>query len=201
MRPTVTARAALAALVFLAGPVVALAEDAAHGGSDEQPHSAFPPFDPHTFGSTLFWLVVVFGVLYWLMSRIALPRVGETIQKRDETIAADLDRASLMQKKAEEAGEAYQAALAKARANAVAIGQRAKDEASAKAAERRKATEQEVSSRIAAAEQQIAATKLAAMGNVEAIASDAAASIVQHLSGISPSESEVREAVRQAIAG
>lgn len=199
MRPTITARTVLVTLAMTAGSIAAFAQE--HGGSDEQPHSAFPPFDPRTFGSTLFWLLVVFLTLYWLMSRIALPRVSNTIEKRNETIAADLDRASLMQKKAEEAGVAYQSALSKARSNAVAIGQQAKDKAAAEAAERRKATEQEVATRIAAAEQQIATTKQAAMGNVEAIATDAAASIVEHLSGVAPSPDQVREAVRRAVAG
>ena len=172
----------------------------AHGGTEAgESHSAFPPFDPATFGSTLFWLFIVFVTLYWLMSRIALPRVASTIEKRNATITGDLDRAAIMQKKAEDAGAAYAAALAKAKANANSIGQQAKDKASAEAADRRKAVEGDVATRIAAAEEQIAATKAAAMGNVEGIALDAAASIVERLTGIAPSSADVKQAVAQSI--
>ena len=90
-------------------------------------------------------------------------------------------------------------ALSKAKANANSIGQQAKDKASAEAAERRKAVEGDVATRIAAAEEQIAATKAAAMGNVEGIALDAAASIVERLTGIAPSSADVKQAVAQSI--
>ena len=189
-----------AALVLLGSSVAVLAQEAHDAGEAGEGHSAFPPFDPATFGSTLFWLFIVFVTLYWLMSRIALPRVGATIEKRNATINSDLDRAALMQRKAEDAGAAYTAALAKAKANAVSIGQQAKDKASAEAAERRKTIESDVAKRIAAAEEQIAATKASAMTNVASIAKDAAASIVEHLTGVAPSSQDVSQAVEKSIA-
>lgn len=187
---------ALLSSVALSG--ASLAQEA-HEGAGES-HSAFPPFDPATFGSTLFWLLVTFLTLYWLMSRVALPRVGGIIEHRNTAIATDLERADAMQKKAEEAGNAYTAALAKAKANAVAIGQQAKDAASAAAAERRKAVEAEVAAKIATAEQQIAAMKASAMTNVSTIATEAATAIVERLTGVAPSEADVRQAVSQTIA-
>ena len=188
---------ALSTLVALLVPGVAWAEDA-HTEGDA--HSAFPPFDPATFGSTLFWLAISFLTLYWLMSRIALPRLGGIIEHRNATIAADLDKAAAMQKKAEDAGTAYGSALAQAKANAVSIGQKAKDEASAGALARRKTVESDVAGKIAAAEQQIAATKATAMSNVTSIAAGAAAAIVDRLTGVAPTEAEAAKAVAETMA-
>ncbi len=181
----------LASPVLFAGP--AFAEDA-HGGG-----SAFPPFDTTTFASTLFWLVITFSVLYWLMSRVALPRVSGIIEDRNATIARDLDQAAALQKNAEDAGTAYEAALAKAKANAVAIGQQAKDEATAAATTSRKSVEAEVSAKIAAAEATIAATKLAAMGNVSSIATDTAAAIVERISGVAPAKADIAKAIAAVV--
>ena len=178
---------------------VAQAQEAHEGTGESQ--SAFPPFDPATFGSTLFWLLVTFVTLYWLMSRIALPRVGGIIEHRNATIGADLEIADAMQKKAEAAGAAYTTALSKARANAVTIGQQAKDAASAAATERRKAVEAEVASKIATAEQQIATMKASAMTSVAGIATDAAGAIVERLIGVAPSESDVHKAIADTLAG
>ena len=164
-------------------------------------HSAFPPFDPATFGSTLFWLLITFVTLYWLMSRVALPRVGGIIENRNETISVDLEKAALMQKKAEDAGTAYTTALSKAKANAVSIGQQAKDAASAAASDRRKAVEAEVASKIAAAEAQIATMKASAMTNVSSIATEAAVAIVERLTGVAPANAEVQKAVSETLAG
>ena len=54
--------------------------------------AAFPPFDVATFAGQLFWLAITFAALYWLMSTIALPRVGAILEERASTIARDLDK-------------------------------------------------------------------------------------------------------------
>jgi F-type H+-transporting ATPase subunit b len=62
----------------------------AHGGVQK---GAFPPFDTSNFAPQLVWLVLIFGVLYLLMSRLALPRVATILSTRETTIGADLDAA------------------------------------------------------------------------------------------------------------
>ena len=56
-------------------------------------HGGFPPFESHTFGSQLLWLAITFGALYFLMSRIALPRVASILETRSDRIASDLGEA------------------------------------------------------------------------------------------------------------
>ena len=63
-------------------------------GAHEVP---FPPFDPEFFVPQLVWLIITFSVLYFVMSRIALPRVAGVIENRRETIAGDLDKAGELQ--------------------------------------------------------------------------------------------------------
>ncbi len=169
------------------------------GGAPKEAGAAFPPFDASTFVPTLFWLFVVFVILYWLMSRIALPRVSDTIEKRNAIITRDVDQATALQKKAEEAGAAYEAALSKAKTNALSIGQKAKDEAAHQAANRRKEVEANMAIKIASAEANIMSTKDKAMSNVSSIASDAAATIVQHLTGLAPNADIVSKAISSGL--
>jgi len=180
-------------LSFLIGTAMAAeGHDVTHEGA------AFPPFDVTTFTSQVFWLAIFFGVLYLLMSRVALPRVAGILEDRATTIARDLDQAAAMQGKAQEAGVAYEAALAKARSSAIEIGQKAKDAANAEVTERRKAVESDAAGRIAAAEAQIGATKAAAMSNVAGIAAEAASAIVEQIAGKAPSKAELEAAVSAA---
>ncbi len=51
--------------------------------------AAFPPFDTTNLASTIFWLAVSFGLLYYLMSKIALPRVAEILETREGKIDGD----------------------------------------------------------------------------------------------------------------
>jgi F-type H+-transporting ATPase subunit b len=163
--------------------------------ADAKGDGSFPPFDPTWYASTIFWLLITFGVLYYLMAKIAVPRVAGIIEDRAQRIDGDLAAAAAMQEKARTAGETYEKLLADAKANAQGIGQKAKDEASADADARRKAVEAETAAKVAASEASIAAARAKAMDNVDGIAADAAAEIVKRISGVAPKADELQKAV------
>jgi F-type H+-transporting ATPase subunit b len=182
---------------LLACPAAA-AEEAAHG---EGQSKVFPPFDTTHLASTLFWLVVLFGLLYWLMSKKALPRIAETRQARRDQVERDLAAAASMQKKAEEAEAAYTAALAKSRSDAQSSASSAREAANAEAEKRRLVVETELTSKMVAAEAQISAAKASAMGNVASIATDAASEIVRKITGSAPSAADLKSAIATAAKG
>ncbi len=157
--------------------------------------SAFPPFDASTFPGQIFWLVLIFGALYTLMSKVALPRVSEILETRAAKIDGDLQSAAAMQEKARLAGEAYEKLLADAKANAQSIGQKAKDAATSAADQQRKVVEADTNQKIATSEANIAKARDAAMGNVASIAADAAAEIIKRISGVAPKADDVKRAV------
>ncbi len=159
------------------------------------PAGAFPPFDSHTFVDQLVWLVVVFGLLYYLMSRIALPRVGGILEARSARIAGDLADANRMQRQAAEASAAYDAKLAQAKAGAQALARDTHNKLLAESEGKRHALEAALNGRLATAEAQIRDTKTKALANVEGIARDAAATIVEHLTGKAPTGSAIDAAV------
>lgn len=183
---------AVTAALFVAGAAQAAPQPGAK--------AAFPPFDASTFAGQLFWLALTFGLLYWLMSTIALPRVGAILADRASTIARDLDNAAAMQAKAEETAQAYETALTEARKNAQSIAQAARDAGAKASDERRRVVEADLSARLEQAEAQIAATRTAAMTNVRDLGSDVAIAIVTKLTGQAPSATEANAAVDQALA-
>ncbi len=157
---------------------------------------AFPPFDPTTFAPTLVWLVITFGALYWLMSRIALPRVSEILETRRSRIESDLASASAAQKSADAAAAAYEKTLADAKAKAQATAQQMRSQIAAATGAKRKALEADLNAKITSAETQIAATRTQAMSNVASIAQEAAADIVRHLTGRTPDAAAIAAAVK-----
>jgi len=145
--------------------------------------NSFPPFDPSHFSSELIWLAITFGALYMLMSKVALPRVANILATRKDKIESDLATTARAQDEAAAAAAAHEKTLADAKAKAVGVGQAAHAELASQADARRHALESDLNAKIAAAEQQIVATKTAAMANVDGIAADAAHAILEHITG------------------
>jgi F-type H+-transporting ATPase subunit b len=162
-----------------------------HGGG-------FPPFQKDTFASQLLWLALFFAALYFLASRLALPRVGSILEERRSRIAGDFSTAARMKDEADAAIAAYEKALADARSRAQAIAAETRDKLNRDAAAERQAIEGSLNARLAAADQSIAATKSAAMANVHAIAEDTAIAIVARLVGMTPSREVAAAAVAAA---
>jgi F-type H+-transporting ATPase subunit b len=159
----------------------------------------FPPFDAQTFASQLFWLALTFVVLYLLMSRIALPRVGAILEERRRHIDGDLAEAQRLKTQSDAAAAAHEQALAEARARAQALAGETRAKAAAAAEARRRQVDATLNARIAEAEKTIAATRSAAMANVRGIAGEAAAAIVERLTGTAPAGREVADAVGSVL--
>ena len=61
-------------------------------------HKVFPPFDSTTFASQLLWFAITFALLYYLMAKVALPRIAGILEDRRDRIASDLDLAERLKR-------------------------------------------------------------------------------------------------------
>jgi F-type H+-transporting ATPase subunit b len=164
---------------------------AAEGGHQ----GAFPPMDATTFPSQIFWLVVFFGLLYLLMSRLALPKMAAVLANRHKTIESDLARASALKNETEAAIQAYEKALADARAKAQGIAAETRAKMSAEMDAERAGLEKKIGAKTAEAESRIATAKGQAMKDVAEVAAETAAEIVSELTGATVSKAEAVKAI------
>ena len=162
---------------------------------------AFPPFQKDTFASQLVSLLVAFVALYLIVSRIALPRVGSVLDERQNAIEGDLAEAQKLKDDSDSALKAYESELAAARSRAQAISAETREKLNAAAEAERKTLEERLAHKLAEAEKTIAATREAAMRNVRGIAAEAAAAIVQRLTGLAPDGKAVNSAVDASLKG
>ncbi len=171
--------------------------EAAHG---EGHSGGFPPFNPTNFASQLLWLAISFGALYFLMSRVTLPRIGRILEERHDRIAKDLAEASQRRAESEAAQVAYEKALTEARSKANAIAGDARNRLTAETDANRKSLEASLNAKLADAERSIESTKSSALSHVRGIAVDTANTIVTTLVGSHPGAQEVETAVDAALA-
>lgn len=168
---------------------VQAAPEGGHGGA------SFPPFASESFASQLLWFALAFGLLYYLMSRVALPRIGAVLDDRTARLARDLADANRLKTESEAAAASHEKALAEARASAKGIAQERRNALGAESDTRRKALEAELAQRLAVSEASIRARTAEAMGNVRGIAADTATAIVERLTGRAPERPVVEAAL------
>ena len=145
--------------------------------------AGMPQLDTSTFANQIFWLVVALIVIYFVLSRIALPRIGGVLADRQRTITSDIAAAEDLKAKAVEAEKAYNQALTDARGEAARIVAEARaeiqkdlDAATAKA-------DAEISAKAAESARRIDEIRAGAVESVKAVANDTAAALVSSLGG------------------
>lgn len=182
--------ASAAVLVGLSciGPVLA-ADDHGSGG--------MPQFNVSRFPSQIFWLVVCFAVLYFLMARLVLPRIGKTIEDRELKIQTDLDVAQKANDAARAAGVEQEAALTAARGEAHHLIR----DAAQTAASQTSAKMHEIGDRLAAeigeAEQRIGVQRTQALAGLTGMSAEIATAVLSKLVG-STDAAQVSRAVDAA---
>lgn len=159
-----------------------------------------PQLEVSTFVPQLFWLAVTFVVLYLLMAKIGLPRVGGLIEARRKRIDDDLARAAQLKTEAEATLAAYQQALAAARAQAQAAVKQTTDRLAADAAERQRQLGESLAQRVAEAEREIAAAKQRALAEMHEIAFEVARSVTEKVTGVAGDPASLAAAVDRALA-
>ena len=161
-------------------------------------HVVFPPFDTQQFPSQLFWLSVTFILLYVVMAKVALPRIGSIFKERNKLISDDLAEAERFKQKSDAANAAYQQSLDDARAHAQSIVDTLRKQQAAAAEKSNKELEEQLRVRLAAAETTIAKTRQEAMSHTTEIAAEVTEGIVKRLIGIAPNAEEIARALREA---
>ena len=158
-----------------------------------------PQFNPEWFASQLFWLLVTFLLLYLLMSRIALPRVAQILQERQEKVSDDLAKAERLKNEAQEVYDAYQSGLQEARSEAQKVLRQTGDEIAAEQAERHEAYSKELNQKIEDAEARIDEARKEAMDNLQSVAAEIAQAATVKLIGGRVGKAKAETAVENVM--
>ncbi|WP_420568577.1 F0F1 ATP synthase subunit B' [Thalassovita sp.] len=153
----------------------------AAGQAAEAAAPGMPQLDFSNWGNQIFWLLVTLVVIYFVLSRIALPRIAAVLAERQGTITNDIAAAEELKAKAVEAEEAYNKALADARAEAQRIVAETKAEIQADLDAATAKADAEIAEKVAEGEKVIAEIRANALESVKDVAKDTTAEIIAAL--------------------
>ena len=153
-----------------------------------------------TYAGQIFWLLIVFGLIYFGIGRAMLPKIEATVDMRQRKVADDLAAAEAARVAADATEEAWRTKMAAAKAEAQAETAEAKTRAGLAAEQRVKAADAVAARKVAEAETSIRGATDAALSSIEAAAAEAAQDMVAKLSGAKVTAAAASAAVKQAMA-
>jgi F-type H+-transporting ATPase subunit b len=174
------------------GPPAAGTAEVAHEGGGG---GGLPQFRFEHWGGQIVWLLLVFAILYVLLAKVFVPKLRQVQEDRAQTIADAVEQARRVQAEADSQAAAAKAEIADARAQTRRVAAEAKAKSQAEMAARQAEEDQRLAAELEKAEQRIRALRDQAMGNVGAIAADAAEAIVAKLTGKAASRAEMDTAL------
>lgn len=142
-----------------------------------------PQLCPEWMGNQIFWLAVTLVVIFFVLSRIALPRIAAILAERQSTITNDIAAAEDLKVKAGEAEKAYEKALADARTSANEIIAETKASIKADLDAAMAHADAEIAAKAAEGEKAIDKIRANALESVKEVAKDTAAEIVSVMGG------------------
>lgn len=155
-----------------------MAGEATYGADAAKSSAGMPQLAFETFPNQIFWLIVALIVIYFVLSRIALPRIGSIIEERHGAIENDLERAADYKRQAEEAEVAYTKALSEAKAEAGQIANQAKAAVQAEVDKAIAKADVEIAAQAATSEARIQEIRDGAVAAVDMVAKETAIAVI-----------------------
>ncbi len=152
-----------------------------------------------TYSSQIFWLLIFFGITFFVIGRGMVPKVMDTVALRDKQISDDLASAQAARDAADDQEEAWRKRENENRAAAQAVIAKAKADGAAKSEKKIAAAQKRLDKKLADAELRIAEARSAAMAEVEDVAADATQDIVSRLAGAKVNKADAKAAVKEAL--
>lgn len=153
-----------------------------------------------TYASQIFWLLLIFGFVYFVIGRGMVPRVMDTVGLRDKQIADDLAAAQSARDASDEAEEAWRQRENANREAAQALVNEAKAKAQVSTESKLATVQSRIDVELADAEARIDASRAEAAAEIETVAAEAAQDISLRLANINVTKTEARSAVKKAMA-
>ena len=141
------------------------------------------------------WSIFAFATLYFLMAKLALPRITDILESRQRRLDQDLELAEELRDEATVALAGYESLMAAAHAKTEIILSEARETLQRETAQRLDALKAQLESKVTESERRMQNTMAQAVDEVVVAASVSARSGVKKLIGLEVSEEQARAAV------
>ena len=161
--------------------------------------AGMPQLDPKFWIAQIFWLILVFSSLYFIVSKIFLPKITLTIENRKSKIVSDLNEAQKLKENAEVKLKEYNKIIENSKKDAQKIISDGRKKLNEDIEIKKKKFDAEIEKELQAVEKEIKELKKNSISDVAKIAESASTEIIKQIIGAEVNKSNVSAIVSDII--
>ncbi len=141
-----------------------------------------PQLDPKSWVPQIFWLIITFGFLYIIISKIVYPRLSESIEQRNDYISDLVDEAKKLSDETEKLNKEYEEFISNSKKKAQDIIANGRKKLDAEFNNKKNELDKKISDLTQEAENEIKNFKFGSINQIQTIASQVSKEILKDLS-------------------
>ena len=157
--------------------------------------AGMPQLDPKYWASQAFWLILVFTVLYFSISKFYLPKIKNNLDDRENRIKDDIEDANKSKELSENKLKEYEKILEDAKKEVIKIQIESKAKLDKDIHEKKEKIEKEIEKELIQAQKEITELKKNSISDINNISKEIAANIIENISGDKLNESSIKATI------
>ena len=161
--------------------------------------AGMPQLDPEYWPSQVFWLIIIFIIIYILISKIFIPKIKSSIDMREDKIRKDLEEAKTFKEQAELKLKEYNSLMETAKLDVKKIISKSRQKLNEEMQIKREEIQKKIDGEISNAEIVIKKLKNDSFQKVNLISQDIVSNLIKDIFGEDLNKSSIEASVSQTI--
>ena len=157
--------------------------------------AGMPQLDPTYWASQGFWLILVFSILYIIISKLFIPKIKNNLEVRENKIKNDLEDAKNLKELAEKKEIEYKEVILKAKKDVTKIFIESKKKLNENLKVKKDLIEKEINKEFKKTEKEIIELKMNSISSINNISEQIVSKIIEDISGDKLNESSIKAVI------
>ena len=150
-----------------------------------------PQLNPEFWISQIFWLILTFGIMYLVLSKMILPKISNNLESRKSQILENIEAAEKQREDSDVKLKEYDEIIYKSKLDAKSIFNQAREKAIKDISAKREVLERQIDIEIAEAEKEIDTLRKNAPNKINKIAIETSSELLKKLIGAEVNNSSI----------
>ena len=150
-----------------------------------------PQLNPEFWFSQIFWLIITFGIMFILLSKLVLPKISENLETRKAQILENIEAAEKQREESDNKVKEYEKLILSSKNEAKDFFNKAREEILKNIDKKRENLEKEINEEINKVEKEILDLKNKSPEKIRKIAIDTSSDIIKQLIGVEVNNSSI----------